>query len=186
MSVWHARAAALAGRPGCLAVQAFDPLGVPAAVRGRLAAALPPREFLLFQGDQRSGLLCAVTNTGSRPYHICIPRWTPHWDRRVAVVAAMAAGREAAYAALSSEVAGANPGSGELPIMREYWEETAVGVGKLQRTLIAYDMLFPASAVHDTGNTYAGPSILVNTFTFSTGDMSTPTRCTLHSRVNMF
>lgn len=176
----------MAGRPGCLVMQAFDPLGVPAAVRVRLAPALPARDFLLFLGDQRSGLLCAVTNAGSRPYHICIPRWTPHWDRRVAVVAAMAAGREAAYAALASEVAGTNPRSGELPIMREFWEETAVGVGKLQRTLVAYDMLFPASSVHDTGNTYAASSILVNAFTFCTRDMSHPTRCTLHSRVNMF
>jgi len=175
MSLWHVREHARASVAKTAAVD-FDPLRVPPGVRERLATALPAREFLLFRGNPWTGLTCAVSNTGARPYHICIPRWTPYWQSRVSVVAAMASDRETAYATLSELVSRQNPACADLPIVREVWE-------KFPPTLVAYDMTFPVRYTPPVG--YDGVSVIVNAFTFTAGNPD-PTNIVLHTRVKIF
>ncbi len=180
MSLWHLRASAMAassqgGTTDKSSSVSFDPLRVPRGVRERLADALPAREFLLFRGNPRTGLTCAVTNAGSRPYHICLPRWTPFWRSRVAAVAALAAGRETAYDALRELVARQNPALADFPIVREVWEDRP-------HTLVAYDMTFPEGYSFRSGG---GGSVTVNAFIFVLGKPD-PVNVILHARVRMF
>lgn len=189
MSLWHLRASAMAAgatngatnnnpaKPKPAAAVDFDPLRVPRGVRERLADALPAREFLLFRGNARTGLTCAVTNAGEHPYHICLPRWTPFWKSRVAAVATMAAGRATAYARLSELVSRQNPAVADLPILREVWEDKP-------HTLVAYDMMFPAGYEPSPADTRNG-TVTVNAFIFTIGKPD-PINVILHARVRMF
>ena len=174
MSLWHVREHMRASA-AAKAVN-FDPLRVPPGVRERLATALPAREFLLFRGNPRTGLTCAVSNSGARPYHICLPRWTPFWQSRVSTVAAMVSDRETAYETLSELVSRQNPACAGLPIVREVWE-------KFPPTLVAYDMTFPAG--YTPPAEYDGGSVVVNAFIFTAGNPD-PTNVILHARVKMF
>lgn len=171
MSLWHVRASAAAKAVN------FDPLRVPPGVRERLAPALPAREFLLFRGNPRTGLTCAVSNTGAHPYHICVPRWTPFWQSRVSTVAAMVSDRETAYATMSELVSRQNPACAGLPIVREVWE-------MFPPTLVAYDMIFPPGYTPSAGYD-DGASVVVNAFVFTVGNPD-PTNIILHTRVKMF